>query len=562
MPDHSDLDLPAYYAAHFRPGAIDLSASSPRPAAVGPLVAGDAAAIDLAHTTPAASRALRAAIAARYESLAADDIIVCAGASEALSAVAFATLTAGATAWAEAATYPSFLSAARHCGAVLRTFGTPGKAILAVTNNPGVPFGDVRDTAVFIAAALAAGTTPVVDEVYRDLTLDGRRIRAAADLHPCAVSIGDLSKPLGLGGLRIGWVATRDRDLLRKVDRELQLLSGGPSTLSVAAAAVALGTFDASVEATLRLARENSEIVYEALARRGWKAHRPEAGLTAFATRPEPVTSEALSRLQAAGYFLLPTSVLGFPGGFRVSLLADPAGLERALDLISGCPRETPTSNKLVILTKAPGAGRAKTRLAAALGDNATGHLAYAFIADTLALSADRHWDTTVALEPFDAEEALRPLAPSATFAPQAVGDLGTRICHALEAATASGPAVLIGSDTPDLPKSVLAQAFEALETHDAVIGPAADGGFYLLGLRAPFPGIFADVEWSTSTVFAQTTGNIAAAGRSCALLEEWQDVDDICSLSALSERLLGSCSAPATRAVLKAFALEASHAR
>ena len=550
-----DLDLPAYYSAYLAPGAIDLSASSPK---ARPLSLGTAT-LDCAFVTFSASASLREAIAARYATLTAEDILICAGASEGLAAVAFATLKAGSTVCAEPATYPSLLNAARHCNAPIVTALESNKVALAVLTNPGVPFGDTQDTAAFITLALAAGAVPVVDEVYRDLTLDGVRLEAAADLHPSAVSIGDLSKPLGLGGLRIGWVATRNHALLKKVDRELQLLSGGPSSLSVTAALCALATFDESVRTTMHTARSNSSAVYASLQRHRWSVRKPQAGLTAVATPPVPVSVAALTRLEAEGYFLLPTSVFGLPGSYRVSLLADPASLDCALGLLA---RETGSvrTRTVVVLTKAPGVGRAKTRLAATLGDRATEQLALAFITDTLALVGSGTWDSVVALDPFDATPELRALAPGANFVPQAAGDLGSRIVRALGAATQSGPALLIGSDTPDLPDSVLSDAFEALETHDAVLGPATDGGFYLLGLRTPIEDIFGGVEWSTETVFERTAGNIAAAGRSCAVLQEWQDVDDGESLSCLAARLARVGSAPATRAILESLAVEAPH--
>ena len=574
MPDSADLDLAAYYAEHLPADAIDLSVSSPAPA---PLGLGAWRDIDSSFVTPGVSEPLRAAIAARYRTLTADDILVCAGAGEALAAVVFATLGTGSTMIADRAAYPSALNAARHCGAEIVSPASGARATLAVLTNPGVPFGDIRDTSGFIAGAIAAGAIPVVDEVYRDLALEGARLEAAADIDPSALSIGDLSKPLGLGGLRIGWVATRNREVLRKVDRELQLLSGGPSSLSVRAAIVALGSFDRSVRDTLESARTNSVAVYAALARHGWTVRKPEAGLTAIAFPPAPIPGEALAGLKAAGYFLLPTSVFGLPGGYRVSLLADASQLNYALGMLSKpnqlplvlataelplsyqpSPTRLDEGRRLVVLSKAPGAGKAKTRLAARLGQQATERLALAFITDTLALASGPGWETIVSLDPPEAAGRLRALAPLATFVAQACGDLGARITQALTAAATAGPAVLIGSDTPDLPASILSEAFEALETHDAVLGPARDGGFYLLGLRQPIENIFAGVEWSTETVFERTARNIASAGKSCAVLQEWQDVDDADSLASLAERLTNADSAPATRAVLESLSVEA----
>src|SRR5207248_702384 len=100
---------------------------------------------------------------------------------------------------------------------------------------------------------------------------------------------------------------------------------------------------------------------------------------------------------------------------------------------------------------------------------------------DTLAL-ASGPWALTVACTPFAWAEALRPLAPAARFVAQTDGDLGARIRGALaDALERSAAAVLIGSDTPDLPRQLIDEAFEALETCDAVLGPACDGGFYLI---------------------------------------------------------------------------------
>jgi aspartate/methionine/tyrosine aminotransferase len=99
--------------------------------------------------------------------------------------------------------------------------------------------------AEFIDRSLAVGGIPIVDEVHRHIGLDGESVpRAAADLHPAAVSIGDLSKPLGLAGLRVGWIATRNRRVRQRIERTLQLIVGGPSALADIAALAAFEAFD------------------------------------------------------------------------------------------------------------------------------------------------------------------------------------------------------------------------------------------------------------------------------------------------------------------------------
>ena len=89
-------------------------------------------------------------------------------------------------------------------------------------------------------------------------------------------------------------------------------------------------------------------------------------------------------------------------------------------------------------------------------------------------------------------------------------------------------PLVLIGSDSPSIPASYLTDAFEQLESCDCVIGPASDGGYYLIGLSANAVSarLFENIDWSTSSVFLQTIERIEAAGLRHAVLPIWYDVD------------------------------------
>ncbi|MEO6398352.1 MAG: aminotransferase class I/II-fold pyridoxal phosphate-dependent enzyme, partial [Tepidiformaceae bacterium] len=162
MPETADLDLPAFYAAHLSPGMIDLSTSSPHPLALRVLNSDD---ISGAFLTPQTSLPLRLAIASRYTTLGADDILLCSGAGEALAAIAYATLTRGDIVAASPSTYPSLCNAARHLGASIVEPAPGTRATLALLTNPDVPFGDIRDTAAFITDALSSGALPLVDEV-------------------------------------------------------------------------------------------------------------------------------------------------------------------------------------------------------------------------------------------------------------------------------------------------------------------------------------------------------------------------------------------------------------
>ncbi|MEM6262516.1 MAG: TIGR04282 family arsenosugar biosynthesis glycosyltransferase [Bacteroidota bacterium] len=118
--------------------------------------------------------------------------------------------------------------------------------------------------------------------------------------------------------------------------------------------------------------------------------------------------------------------------------------------------------------------------------------------------------------------------------------DLGARMELAFQEAFDQGitKAVIIGSDCPGITTELLETAFQQLETHDAVIGPANDGGYYLLGLTRMVPEVFREMEWSTETVFETTVKRLAAAGFQAALLPELVDVDTEADLHAVKHLL------------------------
>lgn len=209
----------------------------------------------------------------------------------------------------------------------------------------------------------------------------------------------------------------------------------------------------------------------------------------------------------------------------------------------------------LTILAKAPGPG-AKTRIAATIGAAAAAQLADAFLRDTLAMALSGPWQTHIAFSPVSARQRFEDLAPETPLAHQPAGDLGFRILHAMScAAHAVEPVVLIGTDTPDLPCELIEEAFSGLAHADIVLGPAHDGGFYLIGAARPLPAaIFANLAWSTDTVFARTSANARALGLSLVSLQPWGDVDDGPSLTHLRIRLANGGYAPATRAALAAI--------
>jgi uncharacterized protein len=112
----------------------------------------------------------------------------------------------------------------------------------------------------------------------------------------------------------------------------------------------------------------------------------------------------------------------------------------------------------------------------------------------------------------------------------QESGDLGKRMLAAFGKAFATGAkaAVIIGSDCPDLDGDLLRKAFQALKRSDFVLGPTEDGGYYLLGMKAPEPLLFEDMPWSTDRVASITLERIGALGKTCFLLPRLSDIDTL----------------------------------
>lgn len=177
-----------------------------------------------------------------------------------------------------------------------------------------------------------------------------------------------------------------------------------------------------------------------------------------------------------------------------------------------------------IVFARAPQPAAAKTRLVPALGVEGAHRLYTAMFADTLAL-AER--SSAVRLLSVAGELASREAAgwpvvrqPDATF--------GERLAWTFAQAFARGASrcVLIGADAPQMPVERLDAAFAGLRTHDVVIGPTHDGGYYLLGLRVPSPWIFEGIAWSTASVFDETLGLMRRRGCGSLVLPEEFDVD------------------------------------
>ncbi|MGL4596510.1 MAG: TIGR04282 family arsenosugar biosynthesis glycosyltransferase, partial [Bacteroidia bacterium] len=159
----------------------------------------------------------------------------------------------------------------------------------------------------------------------------------------------------------------------------------------------------------------------------------------------------------------------------------------------------------LVIFQKNADLGKVKTRLAATLGDEKTMQVYQTLVNHThrVACGTDaRKW-----LYYSDRKEAGWQAQPDYTICVQSGKDLGERMCHALGDVFASGvdQALIIGTDCPELKAEILQEAFEALTMYDLVVGPADDGGYYLLGMNRLYATLFSHKKWSTDSVLSDT---------------------------------------------------------
>jgi hypothetical protein len=217
----------------------------------------------------------------------------------------------------------------------------------------------------------------------------------------------------------------------------------------------------------------------------------------------------------------------------------------------------------LGIMGKAPIAGASKTRLCPPLDPAEAARLSACFIADVAsaidlaagggAAGTGRAPATTgdrgvVVFTPDDGGPAFDDLVPPG-FArlAQRGRDLGERLLHATEDLLGDGFAgvCLINSDSPTLPPALLALTAAALRRPGdrLVLGPAIDGGYYLIGLKRPHARLFDGIAWSTNQVLAQTLARAAAARLPVMLLAPWYDVDDLGSLHLLLHDLFGGGS-------------------
>ncbi|MGD9858281.1 MAG: TIGR04282 family arsenosugar biosynthesis glycosyltransferase [Planctomycetaceae bacterium] len=220
------------------------------------------------------------------------------------------------------------------------------------------------------------------------------------------------------------------------------------------------------------------------------------------------------------------------------------------------------------LFAKQPISGKVKTRLAAEIGPAVAAQLYEAFLTDLLDRFQSAAHRRVLGFSPVGdaAADYFENLAAGRyELWTQPETSLGDRVQSffedmlSSEVARASSPGrvVLIGSDSPTLPRALIEQAFAALETKDCVIGPATDGGFYLIGLRRRSASLFDNIDWGESRVLDQIVRNVVAHDFSLHLLFPWYDVDTVDDLHCLRGHLAALSAAaepdlaPRTRQLL-----------
>lgn len=193
----------------------------------------------------------------------------------------------------------------------------------------------------------------------------------------------------------------------------------------------------------------------------------------------------------------------------------------------------------LVVFAKAPQPGSVKTRLMPALGAGGAATLARRLLGHALTqATAANMASVELCMSPAPHDPAWQGIevAPGVTLTGQGLGDLGERMARAVQRAISQHqrPVMLMGTDCPALTGARLNEAARQLAGHDAVLLPARDGGYVLIGLKAPCPALFSAMPWSTSVVAHETLRRMAALG-----LRVWQgptlqDIDEPADLACL----------------------------
>lgn len=182
----------------------------------------------------------------------------------------------------------------------------------------------------------------------------------------------------------------------------------------------------------------------------------------------------------------------------------------------------------IFLILRAPRLGQVKTRLAKSIGDTQA-LTAYRALVKRQLNAIPSNWETELHYTPKDAETEIADwLGDAHKRLPQCEGDLGDRLTLAAKThfEKSQAPLFLIGADCPEIDSDLLAKAAKHIQTDDLVIGPAKDGGYYLIGIKSFLPSLFENIDWGSPRVFEQTAQQIRKLNLTAYLLPEKFDVD------------------------------------
>ena len=196
----------------------------------------------------------------------------------------------------------------------------------------------------------------------------------------------------------------------------------------------------------------------------------------------------------------------------------------------------------ILLFLRVPEKGRVKTRLAASLGEDAAFALYKSFVLDILDIISAAGCRVFLYGHPADKVEEISSWLGSQFPCRVQIGEnLGSKMANAFLEVFSNGfeKAVLVGSDIPDLPLRIIQDAFSALDQEGSALGPAADGGYYLVAFRKSVfqSEVFENISWGTETVLAQTLAAFKESDTPVRLLEKWRDIDTVEDLKALMAR-------------------------
>lgn len=201
-------------------------------------------------------------------------------------------------------------------------------------------------------------------------------------------------------------------------------------------------------------------------------------------------------------------------------------------------------SPAIIVMAKVPRAGRVKTRLRPFLSGEQASELAVCFLQDTISTIKNLSENVIVAFTPAGERRTIEAVLPGdLSFIEQKGHDLTERLESVIEFAANRNfsPIIVIGADSPTLPAEFVRKAIESFESDetDIALGATEDGGFYLIGLRGKYFGLFENIRWSSEFVFRQTAENIERLNLKLFQLPRWYDVDTADDLIFLREKML-----------------------